>query len=153
MMKDLSPLVLGLDSSTTACKAIIWDCRGTSVARGYNSLALLAPQPAWHEQPAESWWVSMTHAIRQAVSQVDSRRLKALCIAHQRETFVPVDEQGQPLTNGILWMDERAREFLPGLEQAFGQDDFHRLTGKRLSVNLTIAKIAWLKEYQPNIFA
>ncbi len=121
--------------------------------RGIVPLSLITPQPGWHEQSAESWWTSTVQAIRQAVSQVDSGRLKALCIAHQRETFVPVDEQGQPLTNGILWMDERARELLPGLEQSFGREDFHRLTGKRLSVNLTIAKIAWLKEYQPDIFA
>lgn len=153
MMKDLSPLVLGLDSSTTACKAIIWDCRGTSVARGYRSLALLAPQSAWHEQPAESWWESMTQAIRQAVSQVDGRRLKALCIAHQRETFVPLDEHDRPLIDGIVWMDERARELLPSLEQTLGRDRFHRLTGKRLSVNLTIAKIAWLKAHRADVFA
>jgi xylulokinase len=111
------------------------------------------PQPTWHEQPAESWWTATAQAIRQAVSQIDAKQLQALCIAHQRETFVPVDEQGQPLSNGMLWMDERARELLPGLEQAFGQEDFHRLTGKRLSVNLTIAKIAWLKEYRPDIFS
>jgi xylulokinase len=123
-MKDLSPLVLGLDSSTTACKAIVWDCRGRSIAKGYSSLALLAPQPAWHEQSAESWWVSMIQAIRQAVSQVDSRRLKALCIAHQRETFVPLDEHDRPLMDGILWMDEKARELLPSLEQALGEDNF-----------------------------
>ena len=152
-MKDLSPLVLGLDSSTTACKAIVWDCRGTSIAKGYSSLALLAPQPAWHEQPAESWWESMTHAIRQAVSQVEDRRLKALCIAHQRETFVPLDEHDRPLINGILWMDERARELLPFLEQTLGRDKFHRLTGKKLSVNLTIAKIAWLKAHRADVFA
>lgn len=153
MRKDLSPLVLGLDSSTTACKAIVWNCRGTAVASGYSSLALLAPQPAWHEQPAESWWESMTHAIRQAVSQVDGKRLKALCIAHQRETFVPLDEHDRPLINGILWMDERARELLPSLEQVLGEEEFHFLTGKRLSVNLTIAKIAWLKEYRADVFA
>jgi sugar (pentulose or hexulose) kinase len=113
----------------------------------------MIPQPTWHEQPAESWWMSTVQAIRQAVGQIDNRQLKAVCIAHQRETFVPVDERGQPLTNGILWMDERARELLPGLEQAFGQENFHRLTGKRLSGNLTIAKIAWLKENRPDIFA
>src|SRR5512136_2042111 len=152
-MKDLSPLVLGLDSSTTACKAIVWDCRGTSIAKGYSSLALLAPQPAWHEQPAESWWESMTHAIRQAARQVEVRRLKALCIAHQRETFVPLDEHDRPLINGILWMDERARELLPFLEQTLGRDKFHRLTGKKLSVNLTIAKIAWLKAHRADVFA
>jgi sugar (pentulose or hexulose) kinase len=152
-LKDSSPLVVGLDCSTTACKAIVWDCRGRPIARGSSSLALLAPQPAWHEQPAESWWASMTEALRQAASQIEAGRLKALCIAHQRETFVPLDDHDHPLINGILWMDERARELLPSLEQAFGQDQFHRLTGKRLSVNLTIAKIAWLKEHRPDVFA
>ncbi|HEX5944202.1 MAG TPA: FGGY family carbohydrate kinase [Anaerolineales bacterium] len=152
-MKDLSPLVLGLDCSTTACKAIVWDCRGRSIANGYSSLALLTPQPAWHEQPAESWWVSMTHAIRQAMTQVKGNQLKALCIAHQRETFVPLDKHDRPLMNGIVWMDERARELLPVLEQTLGQENFHRLTGKRLSVNLTIAKIAWLRQQRPDVFA
>lgn len=153
MVKDTSPLVLGLDSSTTACKAIVWDSHGRSISQGYSALALLTPQPAWHEQPAESWWTSMTEAIRQAVSQVDTGQLKALCIAHQRETFVPLDEQDCPLINGILWMDERARDLLPDLEQTFGQAEFHRLTGKRLSVNLTIAKIAWIKQHRPDVFA
>jgi xylulokinase len=95
----------------------------------------------------------MTHAIRQAVSRVDEKRLKALCIAHQRETFVPLDEHDHPLMNGIVWMDERARELLSSLGQALGQDTFHRLTGKRLSVNLTVAKIAWLEHHRPDVFA
>ncbi len=152
-MTNLSPLVLGLDCSTSACKAVVWDCRGNAVASGHSPLPLITPQPAWHEQSAGSWWDSTAQAIRQAVSQVDTGRLRALCIAAQRETFVPLDEQGRPLANAILWMDERARDLLPGLEQSFGREDFHRLTGKRLSVNLTIAKIAWLKEFQQDIFA
>ncbi len=152
-MTNHSSLVIGLDCSTTASKAVVWDCHGNAIAKGHSSLSLITPQAGWHEQSAEAWWTSTVQAIRQAVSQVEGSRLKALCIAHQRETFVPVDEQGQPLTNGILWMDERAHELLPGLEQLFGQENFHRITGKRLSVNLTIAKIAWLKEHQPDIFA
>jgi sugar (pentulose or hexulose) kinase len=152
-MTNLSPLIIGLDCSTSACKAVVWDGHGNAMAKGYSSLSLITPHPTWYEQLAESWWTATVQAIRQAVSQVDGNRLKALCIAHQRETFVPVNEQGQPLTNGIVWMDERARELLPGLEQSFNQRDFQRFTGKRLSVNLTIAKIAWLKEHQPDVFA
>ena len=152
-MTDLTPLVIGLDCSTSACKAVVWDPRGNAIATGVGSLALISPQPAWYEQSAESWWTAMTQAVRQAVSLVDGNRLKALCIAHQRETFVPVDEQGQPLTNGILWMDERAGGLLPGLERSFGGQTFQQQTGKRLSLNLTIAKIAWLKEYRADIFS
>jgi len=152
-MTASSPLLLGLDCSTTACKAVVWNLRGQAVARGSSPLAFSTPRPTWHEQPAESWWTATVQAIRQAVSRVDGRQLQALCIAHQRETFVPLDEQGEPLADSLLWMDERARKLLPGLEQAFGQEEFHRLTGKRLSVNLTIAKIAWLKEFRPELFA
>ncbi len=152
-MTDHSSLVIGLDCSTSACKAVVWDCCGNAVAKGYSPLPLITPQPTWHEQSAESWWTATVHALRQAVSMVDGSRLGALCITHQRETFVPVDDQGRPLTNGVLWMDERARELLPSLEQSCAQQHFHQQTGKRLSVNLTLAKIAWLKEKQPDIFA
>ena len=152
-MTNLSPLVMGLDCSTSSCKAVVWDCCGNVIARGQSSLAMITPQPGWHEQPAKSWWEATVQSIRQAVSQVDGRLLRGVCIAHQRETFVPVDEHGQPLSNASIWMDERARDILPDLEKAFGQETFHRITGKRLSVNLTIAKIAWLKQYRPDIFA
>jgi sugar (pentulose or hexulose) kinase len=152
-MPDHSPLVLGLDSSTSACKAVIWDCRGNVVAKGAEPLRMITPQPAWHEQPAEDWWRSAVGAIRRAVSGVEAGRLRAVCIAHQRETFVPVDARGRALANGILWLDERARDLLPELAQSLADINFHQLTGKHLSVNLTIAKIAWLRKYQPDVFA
>src|SRR5512138_1550815 len=94
-MADTAPLVIGMDCSTSACKAVVWDLHGNAVARGYSPLALVTPQPTWHEQDPEAWWSATVQALRQAAAQVDARRLKALCIAHQRETFVPVDEQGR----------------------------------------------------------
>jgi sugar (pentulose or hexulose) kinase len=148
-----SPLLLGLDSSTTACKAILWDASGNLVANCVVRLPVDTPQPGWHEQSADSWWAATVQSLRQVAAQVNPRRLKALCISHQRETFVPVDESGQPLASAILWMDERARDLLPALEAAFAPLDFHALTGKRLSVNLTVAKIAWLRQNRPETFA
>ena len=148
-----SSLVIGLDCSTSACKAILWDAAGNPVARGVAPLSVETPRPGWHEQSAAVWWTAAIQSLRQAAIQVDLRRIKALCIAHQRETFVPVDGLGQPLANAILWMDERARHLLPALEQSFAPLNFHNLTGKRLSVNLTVAKIAWLKENRPEVFA
>jgi sugar (pentulose or hexulose) kinase len=148
-----SPLILGLDCSTSSCKAILWDAAGRPVASGVSPLSMETPSPGWHEQPAEAIWTAAAQAIRQAAAQVEPGCIRALCIANQRETFVPVDEHSRPLTNAILWMDERAREFLPALEQDLAPLDFHATTGKRLSVNLSVAKIAWLKEHRPQVFA
>ncbi len=145
-------LLLGIDSSTTACKAVIWDMHGAALAAGRATLPLLMPRPTWHEQPAEAWWEACVQAIRAAVADVTTSRIAALCISPQRETFVPVDEAGAPLRPAIVWMDERAHDLLPVIAQAYGAERIHRETGKPLSGNLTLSKVAWLREHEPDVF-
>ncbi len=144
-------LVISLDCSTSASKAIIWDAQGNLVSEGRSDLLMMRPYPSWHEQPAESWWQSAVQALCQAVAQVNPDRLAAICIAHQRETFVPVNEQGDPLRSAILWMDERSRPYLPRLLELYGAQNFHEITGKPLSGNLAVGKIAWLQENEPRV--
>ena len=146
-------LVVGIDASTSACKAVVWDLDGQVVAEGRAGLSVWMPKPGWHEQPAKNWWSAMARALRMAVCQVDARRLAGLAIAHQRETFVPLDRRGEPLRNGIVWMDERAGGMLDGLAAELDRDSFHRETGKPLSGNLTVTKIAWLRAHEPDMFA
>ncbi len=145
-------LVIGLDCSTTACKAIAWDRQGKPAASSRHPLPMLKPQPTWHEQPVESWWEGTQQVLRQLAEQIDPARIAGMAISVQRETFVTEDEQGKPLQNAFLWMDERAREVLSILEQEYGKESFHRETGKPLSANLTAAKLVWLREKQPESF-
>jgi len=149
MEKDL---VVGVDASTTGCKAVIWDLNGEQVAQGRTGIPLLKPRPSWHEQDANDWWTAMAEALRIATCGIDPDRLAGLCICPQRETFVPVDQDGNPLRNAILWMDVRARSLMPDFEKGIGTDRFHRMTGKPLSSNLTVLKIQWLRENEPDLF-
>lgn len=145
-------LVIGLDSSTTACKAIVWDLRGRAVATGRAPVPMLQPRPAWHEQPAESWEAAAVQALQAATAQVDPKRLAALCITMQRETFVVCDAGGRPLMNGLVWMDERCRLLLPELDRLYGKDHIHQETGKPLSANLSLGKLYWLRQNRPDVF-
>jgi xylulokinase len=147
------PVVIGLDASTTACKAIAYEAGGAAVAEGRQGLALLHPQPDWYEQPADAWWEAAASALRQVSSQIAGSRLAALCISHQRESFVPLDAKMRPLRHAIIWLDERSRELLPALEARLGPETFHRLTGRPLTANLVTGKIAWLRRYEPEVFA
>jgi sugar (pentulose or hexulose) kinase len=143
--------VLGIDCSTSSCKAIVFDTQGNALSESRQPLEILHPQPEWHEQSAEEWWQAASRTISQAVTNVPINRLAALCITHQRETFVPVSATGNPLRNAVLWMDERAQSLLPQLEQLLDPIKFHQLTGKPLSGNLTLSKIAWLMTNEPEI--
>jgi sugar (pentulose or hexulose) kinase len=144
-------IVIGVDSSTTACKAIAWDREGRAVAEGRATYPLLQPRPNWYEQDAEAWWDGLCAALRALLSQTDATRVDALCITHQRESFVPVDEKGRPLHNAILWLDERSRPQVTSLEERIGQHRFHQITGKPLTTNPSVTKIAWLMQHEPEL--
>ena len=150
MEKDL---VIGIDTSTTACKALIWDLEGRLISQGRAEIPLLRPKPDWHEQEAKAWWDALTTSLRIATKEIDPDQLAGLCICPQRETFVPVDKDAKALRPAILWMDVRAQEFLPDLDRYFESGEFHRITGKPLSGNLTVLKMRWLRENEAGVFS
>lgn len=147
----LKDLVIGVDSSTTACKAIAWDAAGVAVAEGRATFELNSPQPNWYEQQANDWWDALCAVLRQVLAQVDAGRIAGLCITHQRETFVLVDEQGQPLRPAIVWADGRPKQEMAWLDAQFGHDYLHELTGKGPSFAQSLPKLVWLKRNEPSI--
>lgn len=142
-------LVLGVDCSTTASKAVAWDAGGRPVAEGRAPHDLRSPHPGWGEQDAEQWWAATVTAIRAVVATTGAARIAALCVTHQRESFVPVDGEGRPLRNAILWLDERSRGQLAALDRRFGSDAIHRLTGRPPSLTQSLPKLVWLVEHEP----
>lgn len=151
-MVTTQEIVIGIDASTTACKAIAWDSFGNAIVEARTPVTLLQPQPDWYEQSALAWWYATQIVLQEISLKINTKRLAGICICPQRETFVPVNQNGQPLRNALLWMDERARDLLPIIETHFESGQFHHITGKPLSANLTVAKIFWLRENEPAIF-
>jgi len=148
-----TPLIIGIDSSTTACKAIAWDREGNAVFEGRSAYTLNQPRPKWYEQDAEDWWRGTSEAVRVLLDGIDVTRVEALCITHQRESFVPVDAHDRLLRKAILWLDERSHDQVQELGRLVGADRFHQITGKPLTTNPSIAKIAWCVRHEPDIVA
>lgn len=146
-------VVVSIDSSTTACKAIAWDSRGNALAEGRAAYPITEPHPGWYEQDAEDWWAGICRALQDCLAQVDARCVEALAITHQRETFVPVDAGGAPIRSAILWNDERSSAQVHSLERRYGRDELHQLTGKPPSMTASISKLLWLVENEPQIVA
>lgn len=141
------PLVLGIDASTTACKAIVWDESGHAVAEGRRPIALDNPGPDAYEQDAETWWSALTGAIRDAARSLEDARaadIVALSIANQRETFVVTDDEGTPLHPALVWMDGRCRDQVSQAVQAIGTERLHALSGKPPCTTPSFYKLLYL---------
>ena len=138
-------LVLGLDCSTTAAKAVVWTLTGESVSSGRASYGHSAPKPGWGEQDPLDWWKATVEAIGQACRQIDTSRLSALCITHQRETFACLDTAGHALRPAMLWLDTRATAEVAD----FGTDRVHQITGKPPNTATSWYKLHWLARNEP----
>lgn len=143
-----SPLVLALDSSTSATKAIVVDVSGKVLRTGKASIDMLTPKMGQYEQHPAQWWASTLAAIDQALehlSAAELRKIRAIGITHQRETFALIDCRGKAIRPAILWLDSRAGNEI----RQYGSEEIHELSGKPADTTPALYKIAWLKHHEP----
>lgn len=142
-------LVVAVDCSTTAAKAVVHDAAGTVRAQTARPFATRQPHASWHEQDATHWLTATREAVAAAVAQVDAAAVGAICLTHQRETFVCTDEAGRSLRPAILWLDGRAHVEIAEL----GSARVHELSGKPPDTTPAIYKLAWLARHEPEMLA
>ena len=145
-------LVIGIDSSTTATKAVAWDAHGRAVAEGRSPLALANPAPFRFEQDPEDWWRALCAALHGLAGQVALDRVAGLAIANQRETVAVLDAAGRALRPAILWLDERCREDVRILRDALGAETILRLIGKMPDPTPALYELHWLRRCEPEIY-
>ncbi len=151
-MGNAKDVVIGIDSSTTATKAIGWTHAGAVAGVGRCSIPLDSPGPNRYEQDPEDWWSSATTALRQLLRQVSPERIAALAISNQRETFVPLDAKGRPVRQAIVWLDQRCKDEVAWLSGKVGADNLHRISGKPPDVAPVAYRIAWMLRSEPELF-
>ena len=144
-------LVIGLDSSTTATKAIAFDRRGRVVAEGRAPIPLSNPRPGWFEQEVSDWTGAAARALRQLTRKVDAGRIAGLAISNQRESFAQFDSNDRPLRPGTLWLDERAQTEVTDIVSELG-DSVHQISGKPPDVTPCLYRCRWLSTHMPKLW-
>ncbi len=148
--RSMTPdLVIGIDSSTTACKAIAFDRRGRIVAEGRATIPLSNPKPGWMEQEVSDWTGSLATALKQVTKKISARRIAALAVSSQRESFAQFDARGKALRPGTLWLDERSHVEVKELATEIGRERLHRISGKPSDVTPCIGRCRWFHRHMP----
>lgn len=140
------PVIVALDCSTSACKAVVFDLDGATVCESRRRVTTTSPGPGRYEQEAGDWWQAAQDALAAVVDLLHpGQRPVVLGITHQRETFVCVDHDARPIRPAILWLDNRSTDQVARV----GTPEVHTLTGKPPSTVPSLYKLAWLAEHEP----
>ena len=145
-------LVVGLDSSTSATKAIAWTRDGLPAAEARSPVPLTSPAPDWYEQDPDDWWNSARLALRDLLQKISPARIAAIGISAQRETFVPLAADGTPVRPAIVWLDQRCREEAIWLGDLIGRHRIHEISGKPVDMAPVAYRIAWMLRKEPEAY-
>jgi xylulokinase len=150
-------LLLGIDIGTSSVKvSVVAADSGEVVASAQFPDAespIISLQPGWAEQSPDMWWEQTQQAMQRCHTKggYDAAEIKAIGIAYQMHGLVLVDEQQQVLRNSIIWCDSRAVPYGDAAFEAIGAEKSlaHLLNSPG---NFTAAKLAWVKENEPDVY-
>ena len=149
--------LLGIDIGTSSIKVSVVDASSGNaiVTVQYPDVEtpITSLHNGWAEQSPKMWWEHVQLAILKAnaTKKYNASEIIAIGIAYQMHGLVLVDKDKNVLRDSIIWCDSRAVQI--------GDDAFKNI-GEAYCLshllnspgNFTAAKLAWVKENEPEIY-
>lgn len=146
--------LLGIDIGSSSVKASLIETQtGKCLSSAFypkSEAPITSLKAGWAEQQPQMWWDNAVLAIKDVISAGHSR-VEAIGISYQMHGLVCLDSNRNVLRPSIIWCDSRA---VPYGEKAFESIGKDRCLSHLLNSpgNFTAAKLAWVKENEPELF-
>ncbi|MEW1707508.1 FGGY family carbohydrate kinase [Microbacterium sp. NPDC089190] len=148
MDAEQSRLHGGIDLGSTGIKMLVVDDAGTEIAGAQ------VPTP-WRVGPGGTTDIDaddLRSSVRALIDLVDAElapvtsvALTSLAVAGMGETGILIDVDGRAAAPGFAWFDPRGWEQIAALP-AEVRDEFAGRTGLPLGAQVSVAKLAWLRD-------
>lgn len=139
--------IIGIDQSTQATKALLFDEEGIIISREDIPHNQIINEFGWVEHNPVQIFENTVCAVKELVEKtaINKSDIAGVGITNQRETAVVWDkETGIPVYNAIVWQCTRGSDICKRIED-YG-DFIRSRTGLQLSPYFSAAKIAWILE-------
>jgi gluconokinase len=148
-------VVVGIDLGTSAVKVLAATIAGRDVASGSEFYGLVTPQADFVEQDPEAVYRATMRVLARVLADVRMRgsEVAAIGFSSAMHGVLCVDADGEPISNVLTWMDRRAHAVADGWRSDGTAAELYAATGAPMHPMLPIAKLRWLADEQPELFA
>ncbi len=147
-------LVLGIDVSTTATKAVLIDEAGAVVGVGSAEYPFETPRPLWSEQDPALWWDGAIAAISGVLAAAgrSGADVSAVGLTGQMHGLVLLDASDRVLRPAILWNDQRTAAECDAIRAAVGPERLVEITGNDALTGFTAPKLVWVRDHETDVW-
>ena len=155
--------ILAIDLGTSNVKAAVVDRDGTLLGTGSGSIETIHTPDGGAEQDAEHVWQTVLAAADQALAALSNRHeVRGIACASQYSSIIPVDRDGRPTANMVVWMDQRGalarlkklpggQHMRPNLYQMARWVQIHGIPPLDSGAD-SLAHMRWLKLARPEVY-
>lgn len=147
-------VILSHDIGTTGNKATLFSSSGEVLGSEFFGYETLFPEVGWAEQNPHNWWEAVCVSTQSLLTKSRIRNDEIACVTFSGMMMgcLGVNQQGEPLSNAIIWADMRAETEAEELLNKISMNDGYYITGHRISSSYSGAKIVWMKKNQPELY-
>ena len=156
-MKNNGTYFIGVDIGTGSARAAVFTATGKMIGLGISPIRIYRPKEDFVEQSSENIWKQSGNAVKQAIamaniptSSIKGIGFDATCslvaLGPELEP-ISISPTGKKDQNIIVWMDHRALEEAYEINET--DDEVLRYVGGKISPEMQIPKILWLKRNLP----
>jgi xylulokinase len=148
-----APAVIGVDIGTSSGKGVLVDLAGKVLRSAVREHTVDRPGPGMFEMDAEIWWDEFVGLTRELLDDADVEVI-AVGLSGMGPCVLLTDERNRPLRSAILYgIDTRSVPQIRRLERELGANEVLQRCGSALSSQAAGAKIAWVADEEPEVYA
>lgn len=142
-MKRDQRFVIALDIGTSALKVGLFDINGDLIQVETREQEFIFPKSDWFEQDPDVTWELIKDSIHTLVNAHGHQTIDAISVTVQRGSVIALDVNGKPLSNLVVWMDKRGREYAEHVNQLIGKERYYQTAGHSISYITGASKVLW----------
>ncbi len=147
--------LLGIDLGTSGTKTVLFSEGGKPISAHTVEYPLYQPKNGWAEQDPDHWWNAAAEGIQKVLEKgnVKAADVAGVGLSGQMHGLVMLDKEGRVLRPSIIWCDQRTGEQCEWMDKEIGTKRIIEITANPPMTGFTAAKILWVKQHEPEVFA
>jgi gluconokinase len=143
--------IIGVDIGTGSTKAVAVNFHGGVICNSQFHYPTINPAPGRYEQDPILIWQAFTKCIRE-IHEKSGDEPPAIVFSSAMHSLIPVDQNGTPLRDMIIWADNRSGDIARRIQKSASGELIYEETGTPIHAMAPLSKLLWLQEHESDIF-
>src|SRR5262245_52831548 len=148
--------IITIEIGTGAIRVAAFDLSGNILGSSKGTYPTFHAKPDFSEQDPEQIFITMLYILKNFLNEkIHPKKYKVACICFSSamHSVLPIDKNGVPIGNAIVWSDNRAKKEAGDLKNLDSKGALYNATGTPIHAMSPLNKIAWLKNNDKSRFA